>query len=155
MKRTALKRKSATKKGRAAFKRAKKESVSAWKKKADAVFSVYIRNKYADAQGIVECYTCGKRAHWKTMQCGHFVARNNSATRFDEDNCRVQDVGCNVWGRGRYDVYADKLMDELGVKRFRALLKRGRSNHQLTVPELKAIVEKYQLIHKPGEPGLV
>jgi hypothetical protein len=127
------------------FAKVKKESVSAWKTKADRVFSIYLRSSGADANGNATCYTCGKVAHWKTLQCGHFVSRNNSATRFDENNCRIQCAGCNVWGRGRYDVYADKLMDDLGVKKFRELLKKGRSIHQLTVPELKEIIAKYTL----------
>jgi 5-methylcytosine-specific restriction endonuclease McrA len=129
-----------------AHKKTKEKSVSAWKKKVDSVVSIHVRQSGADAAGIAECYTCGKLAHWKTLQCGHFVSRNNSATRYDPENLRIQCAGCNVWGRGRYDVYADKLMDELGVDRFRDLLKRGRSTHTFTVPELKALYEKFSTV---------
>lgn len=128
---------------KAAFKKVKKDSVSAWKKKCDAIVSTYVRSTNADKHGNATCYTCGKVAPWKTLQCGHFVSRNNSATRYDLDNLRVQCAGCNVWGRGRYDVYADKLMDELGTRKFKALLKKGRSIHQLSVKELQEIAKRY------------
>lgn len=126
-----------------AFKKVKKESIASWKKKADSVVSRYVRLSAADSQGNAECYTCGKIAPYKTLQCGHFVSRNNSATRYDLANLRPQCAGCNIWGRGRYDVYADKLMEELGVDAFKDLLKRGRSIHSLTIPELKEIIDKY------------
>jgi hypothetical protein len=32
-------------------------------KKLDAIFSEYIRRKYADKNGIVKCYTCDKKAY--------------------------------------------------------------------------------------------
>lgn len=112
------------------------------KKKADKVVSDFVRQKDA-IDGVATCYTCGKRSEWKKLQCGHFVSRNNSATRYFEDNLRVQCAGCNVWGRGRYDIFADKLLKELGVKRFKKLLEKGRSIHQLTIQELQDIIKKY------------
>lgn len=112
------------------------------KKKADKITSEWVRRKNA-VNGLVACYTCGKVNLWKKMQCGHFVSRNNSATRYDLDNLRVQCAGCNVWGRGRYDVFADKLMKELGTRKFKKLLEKGRSTHQLTIKELEGIIAKY------------
>ena len=112
------------------------------KKKADKVVSDFVRKKDS-VDGIATCYTCGARKEWKRLQCGHFVSRNNSATRYDLDNLRVQCAGCNVWGRGRYDIFADKLLKELGVKRFKKLLEKGRSTHQLTIQELQDIIKKY------------
>lgn len=94
---------------------------------------------------MVQCYTCGAVKPVAQIQCGHFVSRNNSATRYYLPNLRPQCAGCNVWGRGRYDVYADKLIDELGVREFRKLLKLGRSIHQLTIKELNEIIAKYAI----------
>lgn len=143
IKRTPLKRKAPTKKPGSS--RAKRDSVSTWKKKADAIVSRYVRFTAADHNGLATCYTCGRVAPWQALQCGHFVSRNNSATRYDMNNLRVQCAGCNIWGRGRYDVYADKLMTELGTVKFKALLKKGRSIYQLTVGELKDICERYKI----------
>ena len=42
----------------------RKTSRKTLEKKLDAVFSEYIRRKYADKNGIVSCYTCGKKKFW-------------------------------------------------------------------------------------------
>lgn len=46
------------------------------------------------------------------MQNGHWIPRNNLATRFSEENCRPQCVGCNMFQRGRPDVFAVNLIAE-------------------------------------------
>ncbi len=109
MKRTQLKRapkglKRASK-GRKVIK--KTRSLSKYKKALDAVFSKYIRAKYGTT-----CYTC--KATGKTLQCGHFVSRQYLATRWDEDNCRPQCVGCNIWGKGKPLDFEEYLKEELG-----------------------------------------
>lgn len=88
-----------------------KKTVSWLKKEADRVFSLYIRNKYAK-NGYVKCYTCGKQLEIKQMQCGHFVSRSHLATRYSEDNCRPQCVGCNVFGGGKTATFAVRLERE-------------------------------------------
>ena len=58
------------------------------------------------------CYTCGKRMEWTEIQCGHFVSRTYLATRFSEENCKPQCVGCNVFGGGRTAIFAIRLEKE-------------------------------------------
>lgn len=91
----------------------RKKTTSQLKKELDRVFSLYIRNKYAE-DGYVQCYTCGATKLIKEIQCGHFVSRGNLATRFDEKNCRPQCAGCNVFGGGRVSTFAVKLEQECG-----------------------------------------
>lgn len=93
----------------------KTKSNAKLKKELDKFFSLYIRQKNADKEGNCVCYTCGVKKHWKEMQNGHFVSRGHTATRWSYDNCRVQCVGCNVFGGGKLAVYATKLESELGV----------------------------------------
>ena len=78
-------------------------------KKLDTVFSEYIRRRTADHKGIVECFTCGKKDHWKKMQCGHFQSRKHYSTRWNEDNCQVQCVGCNMFKAGEQYKFGLKL----------------------------------------------
>lgn len=89
-----------------------KPSMAKLKKKLDTVFSQYIRQKYADEDGMVKCYTCSTVKHWKEMQNGHWIPRHNLATRFDENNCRVQCVACNMFQKGMPDVFAVNLIKE-------------------------------------------
>lgn len=93
-------------------KKDKKKTISQLKKFLDTLFSEYVRRKYSDSDGFVRCYTCGRYGHWKTMQNGHFVSRAYLPTRYDERNCRVQCVGCNVFGGGQIPKYAKRLEDE-------------------------------------------
>ena len=95
-------------------KKVKKLSTAKLKKKLDKVFSEYIRRKYSNSNGQVECYTCGSVKDWKEMQCGHFVSRVYLGTRFEEDNVRVQCVGCNIFGRGKTAIFASNLETERG-----------------------------------------
>lgn len=90
----------------------KQKSLGKLKKELDTIFSQYIRQKYADENGYVKCYTCSTVKHWKEMQNGHWIPRNNLATRFSEENCRVQCVGCNMFQKGRPDVFAVNLVKE-------------------------------------------
>ena len=62
---------------------------------------MYIRLREATDEGLVQCFTCGKIANYKLgMQCGHFQSRVNLSTRFDEQNCQVQCVACNMFRQG-------------------------------------------------------
>ena len=77
------------------------KSINKLKKELDTIFSLYIRLRDATDEGMVQCFTCGKVAHYKTgMQNGHFQSRRHLATRFDEINCQVQCVGCNMFKSG-------------------------------------------------------
>lgn len=89
----------------------KTKTLSRLKKELDQIFSRYIRWKYAK-NGTVQCYTCSTRKPVKEMQCGHWISRTSLATRFSEDNCRPQCVGCNMFNQGRLDVFTVNLIKE-------------------------------------------
>ena len=61
----------------------------------DRVFSLYIRIKYADENGIVTCFVCDKPYHYLKLDNGHYVSRGNKATRYLEENCYPQCKWCN------------------------------------------------------------
>lgn len=90
----------------------KPKSAAKLRKELDAVFSRYVRLKFADANGNARCYTCGAYKHWKELQNGHFIRRQYLATRFDERNCRPQCVGCNMFGDGKTVEFSARLESE-------------------------------------------
>lgn len=98
----------------------KKKTDAQLKKELDKVFSLYVRTKYAQ-NGLVRCYTCSVSKPIKSIQNGHWIPRNILATRFDEKNCRPQCVACNLFQRGRPDVFAMGLLKEYGRKGLEAL----------------------------------
>lgn len=110
--------------------KAKKKKTPLQKKieKLDKVFSLFIREKYANWKGEVSCYTCGKTKTVKEVQNGHFISRANFVTRWDEKNCRVQCSGCNVFKNGNYIEFTLRLQKELGKKEFENLMRlKGKS----------------------------
>lgn len=92
-------------------KKAKEKSMASLKKTLDALFSIYIRTKYSK-DGLVKCYTCTTVKPIKEIQNGHWIPRNNLATRFSEENCRPQCVACNMFQKGKPDVFAVNLIQE-------------------------------------------
>ena len=78
----------------------KKKTTAQLKKELDKWFSQYIRLRRADANGLVECFTCGKIDHWKKQQAGHFQSRRHLTTRWNELNVQVQCVRCNMLNQG-------------------------------------------------------
>ncbi len=118
----------------------KKQTKTQLKKKADTLFSQYIRQKYADWKGDVSCYTCGKVAPWKEMQCGHFIKRSNLSVRWDEENCRVQCAGCNVFKNGNYHEYTFRLLREIGEKGLKELEEKGRKMKQWRDADLVELI---------------
>lgn len=116
--------------------KAKTKSKSQAKDAADKWFSLYIRMKDADFGGYNRCYTCSKVAHYKELQCGHFISRASNVLRFDPDNARVQCVGCNVFKHGNYIKYTRKLIKEKGEEFVDYLEKKGKQTHQFTLKEL-------------------
>lgn len=88
-----------------------KKPISKLKKELDKWFSLYIRLRDATDMGVVQCFTCSKIAHYKSsMQCGHFQSRRHNATRWDNKNCQVQCVKCNMFGQGeqyKFGMYLD------------------------------------------------
>lgn len=110
-------RRTPPKRGKTAPRRKNKEKTMTWyKKRADAVFSQYMRQKYADENGNIQCYTCPTIRPLKKMQNGHFVGRKYLGTRYEEKNCRPQCWYCNGhgYGNGRPVEFAIGLKKEYG-----------------------------------------
>lgn len=72
-----------------------------WKKEANRLFSLYIRQRDANKQGIVKCCTCNKKAPWRYVDCGHFMSRVHEATLYHPKNASGQCKLCNGIQSGR------------------------------------------------------
>lgn len=122
----------------------KKKTTAKLKKDLDAVFSKYIRNYHTDKKGSLYCYTCGKHGKVKTMQCGHFVSRQYLATRWDENNCRPQCVGCNVWGNGQLLDFEEKLKKELSPRKVESMKAKRHQIIKLDANWYEKEITKYK-----------
>lgn len=119
----------------------RKKTYAQLKRELDRVFSLWVRWKAADKKGLVECFTCGKKAHVKSMQAGHFIPRHYLSTRWIELNVQPQCYRCNIALRGNYPEFAYKLgHDNVGwlLKEKRQLVKFSGQDLQGMIDSVKA-----------------
>lgn len=122
----------------------KRETISTYKKKADAAFSIWIRYRTARferGQWQVTCCTCGVERPVREMQNGHFVSRKVTHLRYDERNCNPQCPSCNVFNHGELFLYGLFLDRTYGEGTAAELMAERFYTHKLTIPELQEIIQ--------------
>ena len=125
------------------------KTISKLKKELDKWFSLYIRLRESE-EGLVQCFTCNKVSHYKSgMQNGHFQSRKHLATRWDEENCQVQCVGCNMFKAGeqyKFSVALDSKYGEGKAEELeflaRTIMKVSRIDYEEKISYYKDLVEK-------------
>ena len=116
-------------------KKQKKPSVAKLKKKADAIFSKYIRLRDNNI-----CITCGGEGN----QAGHFQSRRYNSTRYSDENVNCQCYRCNVLFYGEQYKYAVEVDLKFGEGTAKKLAELAKIPHQFTVEELQAIIDEYE-----------
>jgi len=129
-----------------------KKTISKLKKELDKWFSLYIRLRDVNEYGMIQCFTCGVvRGYKDGMQNGHFQSRKHLATRFDEENCQVQCVKCNMFSQGeqfKFGInldtkYGEGTAEELEVLS-RSTLKISRVEYEEKISYYKTHVENFK-----------
>lgn len=141
---TALKAKTTTVLKKSKISKTPKHSISKLKKKADTVFSLATRYRFAelvDGEWLAKCVTCGVVRPIKRMQCGHFQSRRFNATRFSEENTAAQCDMCNRWNHGEQYKFALFLEDFYGQGTAKRLEQEAHQPHPFTVLELEEIIQ--------------
>jgi hypothetical protein len=111
----------------------------------DSVFSHYIRQKYADDDGMVRCYTCDITLPFHEMQCGHFYSRTALSTRWHPQNARPQEKLCNVYRHGNYPTYGTRLASEIGAGEMEKL---GRLNKTIVKLSNDDLLDKIRFFYE-------
>lgn len=116
--------------------------ISSLKKKADALYSEFIRKRFADKDGMVACCTCGTIKHWTEMDAGHFIGRSCNTLRYHPMNAHAQCRSCNRGGR-RIMMYIKFMYEKYGAKFIDVLLPIEQQTHTWTEKELRKIIEEF------------
>ena len=127
----------------------KEKSYKTLKNSLDRIFSIYIRNRDADENGICRCISCGKRDYWKNMDAGHFINRKHLSLRWDERNVHAQCRSCNRFDEGNVlgytkaiiRKYGSAILDELEVKKF-TIYKPARFDLQVLIDHYREETKK-------------
>lgn len=127
----------------------KKRGEIDYTKRLDKVFALYIRLRDVMPSGLGKCISCGRIRPYRELDCGHFYGRMNMATRFDEDNCNAECIGCNRVKSDHLIYYQENLIRKIGVARFSTLTERAHSIKKWEDSELKEMIKKYTLeVHR-------
>lgn len=137
----------------------KKPTKSKLKKKADAIFSTYIRTR--DSDGYVEtneglsilagkCCTCPKRNAISRMDNGHFITRACLPLRYDEQNAALQCKNCNGFHSGEQYKFGKYIVDRWGSEELDRLLemeaewKKEPSQFKMRLSDYQDIIDTYK-----------
>lgn len=128
----------------------KKKANTPKDKKAWDAFSLYIRLRDANKDGICSCFTCGLLRHFRQIDCGHGIPRQHNATKFDEQNNHAQCKGCNKFGQGEREKYGIAVDKKYGVGTWEKLqIKSKQSSKALNAFEIEHFAKYYtELAHK-------
>ena len=110
----------------------------------DKVFSLFIRARDMNEEGVSSCVTCGKLMTLKTSQCGHFISRRHYATRWEEKNCAAQCVGCNMYQHGKQYEFGLAIDKRYGVGTSWKLLIQSKNTFKKDRSILQILINKYK-----------
>lgn len=114
------------------------------KAKLDKIFSVYIRMRDADKDGICTCISCGDMKYWKLMDAGHFVNRRYMALRYSETNVNAQCRSCNRFDEGNSLGYALGLTKKYGKNIIDKLRIAKKTSVKYTKFEFETMIRYYK-----------
>lgn len=108
-----------------------------------AIFSQYIRLKYSNENGVCFCYTCGRPAFWRQIDCGHGIPAHHLATKYEETNNRPQCGRCNGPEGGRREAFKEKMDKDHGPGTWEKLEIKSRGFSRLTEFEIDVMAKFY------------
>ncbi len=109
-------------------------------KKADRIFSEYIRNR---DKHCIKCYKT------ESLQCSHFWSRNKSSTRYLPENCDTLCYSCHYgnslgWEYCKQGSYMYFKKEQLGEDGYKKLEEIANS----TISRKDAIIELMKLLNE-------
>lgn len=106
--------------------------------KAQKVFNAWIR----DRDRAFGCITCGS----SVTEAGHFIpVGENSALRFEENNCWGQCHSCNTFKGGNLKIYRIVLIEKVGLDEVLRLETTPNYN-KWSRQQLENIIEQYSTL---------
>lgn len=112
--------------------------------KLDTVFSEFIRLRDSDQNGICKCITSGEFVHWRQADAGHFITRDNMATRWEEENVNAQGRGDNRFKSGKQFEHGLAIDKKFGPGTASKLLVKSKSPCHFEDFELETMFKYYK-----------
>jgi hypothetical protein len=122
-------------------------TLSKLKKELDRVFSVFIRERDSNEYGHGSCVTCGLNKHWREMDAGHYMPRQDLATRWDEKNVHLQCKKCNGFRGGEPEKMAAYIDSYYGPKESEYLRVTAKGKFRPSRDWMQSKIKHYKLIN--------
>lgn len=122
----------------------KTDSLPVLIKKADEVFSKWIRARDTRHDGYIYCFICNQRLRPAVAHNGHWQRRGKMPTRYDESNCHSVCESCNWRDELEPQHYDAKMDAEYGEVYVDQLKIKSNTLAKFTRYELLEIIEKYK-----------
>ena len=111
-----------------------------WLNILQKVFNAYIRARDKGKP----CISCGCQ-----VESGHashmFSVGGNPNVRFNEDNCHLSCIECNLHKHGNLVEYTLRLPERIGKERFEKLVNDSKKTVlKLSIPEIKNLIKEYK-----------
>ena len=113
-------------------------------KELDEVFSIWVRKKYADSNGYLNCFITGVRLHWKQADAAHYIRREKMATRWHEWNVHPSSIDSNRFDPEHERMYGEKMIEVFGIEQVTELHNLSHSLAKWTRPELEEKIEYFR-----------
>ena len=114
------------------------------KEKLWNIFSQYIRIRYSNMSGYVNCVTCGVLKHWKELDAGHYIPKTKgSAIYFTVRNVHPQCIDCNRFKAANLAKYRIYLKRTYGDKIFEELQQIAARVHRYSIHEYKFMIDVF------------
>lgn len=114
------------------------------REKLDNVFSLFIRLRDSDDNGFCTCISCGSVHHYKQMDCGHFIPREELGTRYNLENCNSQCINCNRHQSGNITGYKRGIIRKYGISTIGELESLARLIYKMTPADYKYYIDYYR-----------
>ncbi|MFO0447615.1 MAG: recombination protein NinG [Pseudomonadota bacterium] len=108
------------------------------------VFSLYIRLRDSDKDGIGRCFTCGRPKHYKDADCGHGIPRQHKATKYNETNNHLQCKPCNGFQGGMREKYKEAMDRKYGAGTWDKMLIASKGISKLGKTEIDIMAAHYK-----------
>lgn len=122
-----------------------KKSISNLQNTLWPLISKYVKREHS-VDGWCKCITCGKalKIGERDTQCGHFISRSYSPTKYDLDNMRPQCSRCNEFYSGRPIEFERALRLEVGDERVDEMKQKSTESYKWDRFELIDLIKYYR-----------
>jgi len=125
-------------------KKTKSPTKTKLRKKADSVFSTFVRLRDSNKQWVVTCPLCWSRIPRKKAQNMHFIKRSCRLYRYDESNCHAGCYRCNVILSWNYIIYTRWMQKEYGIDYVDNMISQAkRLNKEWSKADYQKIIDTY------------